>query len=181
MYAYCNNNPVMHYDPNGDSFSLLLVCAIAAFAYTCLVATILDGLTEEDSNKDGLFKDSEGTPEYYTFFYDVDVDDVNLGGKQSAVSAEITIGLYEDFVEVDNHIVSSEILTANAYMGMLGLGADVTLFSVRIDEKHEIFGYDVSIAAEFKIGYGLKLSAGEKTGVSFANGIGGSIEIEWED
>ena len=76
----------MHYDPNGDSFSLLLVGAIAAFAYTCLVAILLDGMTEE-----------------------------------------------------------------------------------------------VSIAAEFKIGYGLKLSAGEKTGVSFANGIGGSIEIEWED
>ena len=50
LYAYCNNNPVMYSDPEGQLFSMLLIGALIGFAVNFAISATTQLLTEGEVN-----------------------------------------------------------------------------------------------------------------------------------
>ena len=181
MYAYCNNNPVMFVDHNGENPVFLLCVSAIVFVWSCFALTVLDGFTKEDSDIVQFEKEREGISDQHIYFTQTEFNDIEIFGDEVATSGEFRTGVYKEIGKSGNHSLETEVLSFGQYISLIGFGTEFNLFKMSYIEEYEISdNQKIAMSVGFSIGVGIKASLLSKTGLGLALIPGVEIMIDWD-
>ena len=178
MYAYCNNNPVMYKDPNGDFPWLILgIALIASSVYVAVTSTVISDISEEDEITKSVFspgKDCDTNVLYYDFAAQTIFD--------NTASVEMAVGLYDETVIInDYNRINLDVMKASTTIGYTGFSAGIYLAELSGTYTINLFGREVEISAGVNYGWGASMNLGKKSVFGVSNGVGFIISIEVMD
>ena len=175
MYSYCNNNPIMYVDYNGEFLIGLLVTVAVAFA--CYVFVVDSVISDAPSNIDISDELWESEDENKRFVY----YDISSKGKfDNTTKIESEVGLYTEEIEInDYNLINYYIGKAEASVGYNGASLEMHLGEISFKNNAvQIFNKKVSTSFSLNSGVGFEFSFGAKTEIGISFLFGGSLTIE---
>ena len=177
MYAYCENNPVMRVDFNGDSWlSFLIVVVVCTVVFEFVVNTIVSDVPEleEEEEKYSVWTDEDGNIDF--LYADPSVD--TISGETSKIGLEV--GLYNEDAKLNSiNEINIDVAKASASIGYGGASAGLYAAEVTTSNTAlNLFGHKIKLTFGVNFGIGGQMSLGKKSVFGYTLGVGFVFSFE---